>query len=99
MAATDKEMGDLHKRVAEALTELVQVQKTPDGPIPPAAAYINAAVAFLKNNNVTMVVAENAELSALDAALRKRRNGRLSSADLEAAADEFARSQGSGVLN
>lgn len=95
MAATDKELGALHKAVATALTGLVSVTEDEDGnTVAPPAAYLNAAIAFLKNNNITASVTTNEALAELDAALKRRATKRTADADLIAASEAFARQVG-----
>lgn len=95
MAATDKALGDLHKQVAETLTEVVKVGTDDDGnPVPPPAAYLGAAIAFLKNNNITADVTTNAALSELSEALKRRAQKRTPDADLIAASEAFSRQLG-----
>ena len=70
MAATDKDLGELHKQVAITLTEVVKMTADEDGAkAPPPAAYLGAAIAFLKNNNITADPTTNAALADLSDAL------------------------------
>jgi hypothetical protein len=94
MSATDKDLGALHKEVAKTLTKAVAVIEGEDGPVLPPAAFLGAAIAFLKNNNITADVTTNAELAALEDTLKQRRNKRLSAADLAEAAAQFERANG-----
>ena len=100
MAATDKALGTLHQAVATGLTEALKPVPLEGGGIlqaPPA--YFAAAIAFLKNNNITADPTTNKDLAELGDALRRRRNNRLTPQQMEEAADQFALSQGYGVLN
>lgn len=98
--ATESALGALHAAVAEALTEVIEngvtlVDKEGNEVKSPASpAYLGAAIAFLKNNNITADPDTNAGLSTLREKLAQRRS-RLSSKELQDAADEFAASNGS----
>lgn len=95
MAATDKELGALHKAVAEGLTQALQPHVTEEGKVILApAAYFGAAIAMLKNNNITADPTTNKELQELQQALHNRRHKKLGSAELQEAASEFARANG-----
>jgi hypothetical protein len=100
--ATDTQLGNLHAAVAEVLVETLRngaVVGSEEGEpvrITAPAAYIGAAIAFLKNNNITADPSTNEGLKNLDDQLRARRN-RLTPEDLAKAADDFAASQGSFV--
>jgi hypothetical protein len=60
----------------------------------PSPALLGAAIAFLKNNNITADATDNAALRELSEALSARRKKKLPQAALDAAADRFAESQG-----
>lgn len=92
MAASDKTLGALHAAVATALTEVIQGTVTEEGErIPAPAPYFGAAIAFLKNNNITADVTTNDELSALQKALADKRHKRGGGdAAALAAAEAFA---------
>lgn len=99
MAASDKQLGRLHLVVAEALTEQVvgYEEESEDGSVKkvrPSPALLGAAIAFLKNNNVTADATDNAQLRELGEALAARRKKRIPQAALDEAAEQFATSQG-----
>ena len=79
--ASETALGELHGAVAVALTEIVQGIRDENGRLIPAgAAHIAAAIAFLKNNNITADASSNAELDELTRTLKERRargKGRL----------------------
>lgn len=78
--ASEDALGELHGEVARTLTEIVRVRKDGDSLIVPGAAHIAAAIAFLKNNNITADASSNAELDELNRTLKERRargKGRL----------------------
>lgn len=79
MAATDKELGELHKLVAEGLAlDLANAQEIEDVAV--RAATIKEvraqAIAFLKNNNITADVQTNAALAGLKEQLAAKRQSR-----------------------
>lgn len=89
-AASDEDMGVLHGAVAKVLTVAVTQMPSPQ--------YIGAAIAFLKNNNITST-AKNKGLAELkDALAAKRKRGDLKKPALEEAAREFEAMQGSNGL-
>jgi len=99
MAATEEALGVLHKELAIALTQEVKgiVVKDDEGTrVVRSASMIGAAVAFLKNNNISCDPSENAELTNLSKALAARRKGRaaISQSALDEAADQYANSVG-----
>lgn len=96
MAASDKVLGKLHEAVASALQE--QVEGIMDGEvrIPPSPALLGAAIAFLKNNNITADAAENAALRNLNEALKARAKKKLPQQALDEAANTYALSLGAG---
>lgn len=99
MAASDKQLGDLHKQVAVALSEQVVGFKEPqeDGSVKqvrPSPALLGAAIAFLKNNSITADVEDNAALRDLGAALKARSKKKLPQAMLDEAADSYSTSMG-----
>ena len=100
MAASEAALGDLHKELAVALTQEVKgVIVTDDNGsrVVRSASMISAAVAFLKNNNISCDPSENAELANLGKALAARRKNRasVSQASLDEAAELYATSMGS----
>lgn len=106
MAASAKILGDLHKHVAQAFTEQVvgyteeveRGDKLVTVTVRPSPALLGAAVAFLKNNNVTADPETNASLSKLKDTLAARRKGHVSPAVLDAAAESYAAHMGGGIL-
>ena len=102
MAASDKKLGGLHEIVADAFIEQVQGydEEQEDGRIKrirPSPALLGAATAFLKNNNVTADVEDNAALRDLGAALKARSKKKLPQAMLDDAAEAYSTSMG-GML-
>ena len=99
--ATDKDLGELHGAVTRLLTDVVEngvtVGLDEDGKAVKAtapAAYVVAALAMLKNNNITADASTNAELSGLAKKLaEKRAAGKhtLSPAALGEAAEQLER--------
>ena len=73
MAATDRALGDLHAQVA---TELTKALQSGEEGAPAPAAYFGAAIAFLKNNNITASPTENAALADLAKTLADKRKTR-----------------------
>lgn len=102
MAASTKVLGDLHEQVAKALSEQVQgyEEETDEGTkhVRPSPAVLGAAIAFLKNNNITADPEGNAALRDLNEKLAARRNKKLPQADLDHAAAQFAYSVGGGSI-
>lgn len=98
MAASDKVLGNLHAEVAKALTEqvvgFVEVTEEGEKTIRPSPALLGAAIAFLKNNNITADAEDNAELRELGVALAARRKRKLPAAALDEAAEHFANMHG-----
>jgi hypothetical protein len=99
MAATEKVLGDLHKAVAMALTEQVAGLKVQElnaegEPVEvlvrPSPAVLSAAIAFLKNNNITADAEDNAALRELGLALKARQKKRIPQERLDEAASLFA---------
>lgn len=109
MAASDKSLGALHQKVAEALTEQVEGYDEPvfneDGEekgtkrVRPSPALLGAAIAFLKNNNITADATENEALRDLGNKLAARRRGKIPQQALDEAAEAFsAANGGSGLM-
>lgn len=99
MAASEEALGALHKELAIALTQEVRGTVVTDDNgtrLVRSASMISAAVAFLKNNNISCDPSENAELANLGKALAARRKGRaaISQTALDDAADQYAASVG-----
>jgi hypothetical protein len=101
MAASDKVLGELHRKVAGALIEQVEgyEETTEKGTVKvrPSPAVLGAAIAFLKNNNVTADPSDNAALKELNEALAARRKRKTPQAVLDDAAEQYAQSMG-GML-
>lgn len=98
MAASDKTLGNLHEQVAKALSEQVvgYEEQTDEGTktVRPSPALLGAAIAFLKNNNITADATDNAALRELSDALSARRKKKLPQAALDEAAERFAQVNG-----
>lgn len=101
MAASESTLGKLHEKVAHALTEQVEgyEEETEAGTklIRPSPALLGAAIAFLKNNNITADAEDNAALRELGQALQARRKRKLPQAALDEAADNFSSGYGLGL--
>lgn len=89
-AATERELGSLHKVVAVALKEAIS-SPGKDGV---SAAVLGAAITFLKNNNITASPTENAALADLNKTLNNKRRRGLTPAQIKEAAEQFALMQG-----
>lgn len=103
MAASAKTLGELHEAVATAFSEQVVgfVETDEDGKertVRPSPALLGAAVAFLKNNNITADPETNAALGELKDKLAARRKGKVSAELLDQAANDFAAHMGSGMV-
>lgn len=104
MAASDKTLGALHQQVAIALSEQVEGFDEPvfdvDGEekgtkrVRPSPALLGAAIAFLKNNNITADATENEALKDLSTKLAARRRGKIPQAALDEAAEAFTAHSG-----
>ena len=94
MAASDKVLGELHAKVASALTEQVDgytvVEDNVEKVVKPSPALLSAAIAFLKNNNITADAEDNVALRNLGDALAARRKKRIPQAALDDAALTYA---------
>jgi hypothetical protein len=103
--ATEEELGTLHGTIARTLTDVcaggavvLDAEGEPVRVTAPAA-YIGAAIAFLKNNNITASPTKNKDLAALkDTLAKKRQRKELTGRTLKEAGDEFERMQGSNGL-
>lgn len=107
--ATEDDLGTLHGAIARGLTTVIKdgvptVVKGDEGDtvvnMPASAAFFMAGITLLKNNNITADAGSNKELDDLTKALQERRQkakGRLSRADLDAAAETIERDLG-GML-
>lgn len=99
MAATDKQLGDLHQQVAKALSLQVQGVENDDGVvIPPSPALLGAAITFLKNNSITADAEDNEALRELNVKLSERRKRKIPASALDDAAAAYANTMGSGPL-
>lgn len=98
MAASESKLGALHEAVADALTEQVKgyEEETEEGTklVRPSPALLGAAIAFLKNNNITADAEDNAALRDLSQALQAKRKRKLPQAALDEAAETFSTSYG-----
>ena len=100
MAANAGKLGELHEKVAEALTEQVvgyveTDEKGIERTVRPSPALLGAAIAFLKNNNITADPEQNEALRELSSKLADRRKRKIPQASLDAAAQEFSERFGS----
>lgn len=107
MAASEKKLGALHEAVADALTEQVkgytQVEINREGDeveieVKASPALLSAAIAFLKNNNITADAEDNEALRELGKALQARRKKNIPQAALDNAAMDFSRQYGGDVI-
>lgn len=102
--ASEAELSDLHGALARGLKDIITdgvEVPTKEGSVKVTApaAYFGAAVALLKNNNITADPSKNEELDALTKALQARRQGKRN--DLNAfqeAAEAFADQHFGGSL-
>lgn len=102
--ASEAELSELHGALARGLTDIIKdgvevPTKEGSARVTAPAAYFGAAVALLKNNNITADPSKNEELDALTKALQARRQGKRN--DLNAfqeAADDFADKHFGGSL-
>lgn len=102
MAADETALGNLHTKVAEVLTDLLDGTPLPTGEtdgdgneitqtMPPSAATLTAAIQFLKNNNITCTPAKDNALGALEAKMAERKaKMRAGRADLAVATEGAA---------
>jgi len=89
--ATEDRLGDLHGTVAEYLTLAIAT-----GNAPPAL--VGAAIAFLKNNNITASAATNEKLANLADSLKsKQRGGTLTRKSFAEANAEFTAALNGGM--
>lgn len=108
MAASEGKLGELHEAVATELKEQVVGYDEPildqEGNeqgvrrVRPSPALLGAAIAFLKNNNITADAEDNEALRELGAKLKDRRSKRIPQASLDAAADAYAERFGGGLM-
>lgn len=100
MAASETTLGKLHEQVATALSEQVAGydEIMEDGTVKrvrPSPALLGAAIAYLKNNNITADPEQNEALRELSSKLADRRKRKIPQASLDAAAQEFSERFGS----
>ncbi len=102
MAASEKTLGKLHELVANALSEQVQgyTEQTEDGErfVRPSPAVLGAAIAYLKNNNITADPEDNLALRELNDKLKARRDKRIPQVKLDEAAEAFADRFGGSMM-
>lgn len=82
------------EQVAGYTEEVERGDKIVEVTIRPSPALLGAAVAFLKNNNITADPETNEALSDLSKKLAARRKGSISPAVLDAAAESFSAHMG-----
>jgi Sec-independent protein translocase protein TatA len=70
MAATLKELQELHRMVAKSLTE--RIEQDLEDKLPTDAATLGAAIKFLKDNNVSADPADSEDLTGLREQLTKQ---------------------------
>lgn len=100
MAASETLLGELHQALAYEFKEQLTPREEPvfnkDGEqtgskiVRASPAVLSAITAFLKNNNVTADVEDNAAMRQLSEALAARRKKKIPQAQLDAAAEAFA---------
>lgn len=79
MAATDKDLQELHRLVAKSLTK--RIKQDIEDELPTDAATLGAAIKFLKDNNTTADPADKDDLEEMrrlmieQATQRKQRRG------------------------
>jgi hypothetical protein len=102
MGASTKVLGELHEAVATALSEQVKgftvIEDEQEKVVRPSPALLGAAIAFLKNNNITADANDNAALRELGETLKARRQRKLPQQLLDQAADSFAERFGQGDM-
>lgn len=102
MAASESTLGELHEAVASALTEQVKgytvIEDEVEKEVKPSPALLGAAIAFLKNNNITASAEDNAALRELGETLKARRQKKLPQAMLDEAANTYADRFGGGLV-
>lgn len=106
-AATENELGELHRVVTVGLTTIIRdgvlesYQGVATENIVRPAAYFAAAIALLKNNNITSSAEDNAALTGLAAALAAKRSaakqGLKSGKDLDAATADYLAAAGGSL--
>lgn len=107
-AASEAELGTLHKVIAEGLTQVIrdgEAMQDPEGNIvkkTASAAYFAAGIALLKNSNITASAEDNAALTGLKAALAAKRSQakagmRNTTPDLDTATAEYLAQAGGSL--
>ncbi len=106
--ATETTLSDLHRVVAEGLTDIIangQVVGATEGGEPikasAPASYYAAALKMLADNNITADPETNEELAGLNKALEarnSRRRGTLSKEAIDKAAELLERELGGGMV-
>lgn len=94
--ASEQELAALHGAVARKLAEIIRGPEDPEA-APAPAAYFAAALAMLKQNNITADASKNEELDDLSRALqekRKQNKGKLSDRNLDEARAQLERDLG-----
>lgn len=97
MAASEGKLASLHDAVADALIDGVKGSKIPGDEgelvsLPPSPALLQAAIKFLKDNDVTCTPSEDNKLGNLQEQLRKRRAEGAMPKELADALDEIGHS-------
>lgn len=98
--ATEAALGELHRLVAESLTEALTDSKDIDDPVLRAAVVKDAraqAIAFLKANSITASPENNAGLAALREKLREKQRNKLTPKQLDDAAEQFGNVYGGNL--
>ena len=107
MAASEQKLGALHEAVADALSEQVKgytaIELNAQGEqvereVKASPALLSAAIAFLKNNNITADAEDNEALRNLGQALAARRKKKIPQVALDEAAETFASRFGGSTL-
>lgn len=89
--ASESALGELHAAVANALIGVIDAKDEAGVPLC-TAAHLGAAIAFLKNNNITADPDTNKGLTDLrDALQRKRLDAKSSMAGKQRAAEDLER--------
>lgn len=92
MAATLKELQELHKMIAKSLTQ--RISQDIEDSLPTDAATLGAAIKFLKDNNVSADPADSGDLSDLKDQLIKQQEERK-----KRRSEALTQAQGNMTLN
>lgn len=92
MAATLKELQELHKMIAKSLTQ--RISQDMEDSLPTDAATLGAAIKFLKDNNVSADPADSEDLSDLKDQLTKQQEERK-----KRRSEALTQAQGNMTLN